>query len=288
MKANKGKLTASLAWMYSGMAIRMSQGLGLFRGRYPSHLPWWIRERCRRIVWADFIIDRLTSAFADRASLLKEYEVAQAPLPSTDAAWQAAQYDDINAPLGFNEHGGLITEGVTSSSIKSYSTQLISLSRVLGRILDHVAKLSSQEPTALSNKQFLLGGDADTADDVNSRDLADLDAQLFRWRSRVPAHLLPPPPHHAPSPTELNREVAFLWMYYATCVCTLHRPHAVKDLRKSNTASVSFEACRVAAVDATRAIEWLTSPSEGMFINGSPYQFVCVIQVSFAIMHFEI
>ncbi|TPX32845.1 hypothetical protein SmJEL517_g04121 [Synchytrium microbalum] len=292
---------SSLAWMYSGMAIRMSQGLGLFTARYPVHLPWWIRERCRRIAWADFIIDRLTSAFADRPSLLKEYEVAQVPLPSVEAAWEATQPNDPNPPAGFSEHGGLITEGIAPPNTKHTITQIISLSRVMGRILGHVGKQQAQTAATIASENnsnsnepltngkslsasssasapfFMLGGDADTADDINSRDLADLDAQLFRWRSRVPPHLLPPSPH-APLPQDLQWDVAFLWLYYATCVCTLHRPHAVKDLKTNTVSSVSFEACRVAAVDATRAIEWITSMQDGKFINGSPYQFVCVIQ----------
>ncbi|KAG0745903.1 hypothetical protein G6F57_007457 [Rhizopus arrhizus] len=78
-----GAMKAARAWLYSGMAFRMAQDLGLNRNCDHWNILPAERERRKRVFWCCFIVDRLTSAIYGRSSNFEEKD-CDAPFPSVD------------------------------------------------------------------------------------------------------------------------------------------------------------------------------------------------------------
>ncbi|KAI9317639.1 fungal-specific transcription factor domain-containing protein [Dichotomocladium elegans] len=78
-----GAMKGARAWLYSGMAFRMAQDLGLHRNCDHWNIPLEERERRKRVFWCCFIMDRLLGATYGRASLFEERD-CDVPFPTVD------------------------------------------------------------------------------------------------------------------------------------------------------------------------------------------------------------
>ncbi|KAG0192448.1 hypothetical protein DFQ28_009173 [Apophysomyces sp. BC1034] len=78
-----GAMKSARAWLYSGMAFRMAQDLGLHRNCDQWNISPEERERRKRVFWCCFMVDRLTSATYGRSSTFEERD-CDVPFPTVD------------------------------------------------------------------------------------------------------------------------------------------------------------------------------------------------------------
>ncbi|KAI9247321.1 fungal-specific transcription factor domain-containing protein [Sporodiniella umbellata] len=75
-----GALKTTRGWLYSGMAIRMSQNLGLHRNCDSWDISELEKEERKRVFYCCFVVDRLASAMHGRSPMIDERDY-DSPLP---------------------------------------------------------------------------------------------------------------------------------------------------------------------------------------------------------------
>ncbi|ORX91129.1 hypothetical protein K493DRAFT_304324 [Basidiobolus meristosporus CBS 931.73] len=191
-------------WLYSGMATRMAQEIGMNRVDEKAtdidvfqEFSWMEKETCRRIWWSLYALERIISIGTGRQTVIDENE-CEVILPSDDRAWelgseQASAMDSHYHPdPGSSSPGGL--------------AYLVTLTTIMGRVyqFQNRLKLSRGSPSSL-HAEFAI-----------------LDAALVSWNISLPTKFQFGPGD--PLPPGLNGRFA-VWirlMYYAALI-TLHR-----------------------------------------------------------------
>ncbi|ORY07858.1 hypothetical protein K493DRAFT_403602 [Basidiobolus meristosporus CBS 931.73] len=147
------------SWMYSGMAIRMAEDLGLHRDPdiWNIKLTTAEKETRKRTWWVCYLIDRFSSVCVGRPVSIDDQQF-DTPLPSlTD--------DDLLTPNGVSPRTGL--------SLRPFH-EVIKLHELIGRILSTMYIVRA--PLTSNYQKFRTS-------------LIDLDSQLNVWLNSLPADL---------------------------------------------------------------------------------------------------
>ncbi|KAI8379141.1 fungal-specific transcription factor domain-containing protein [Radiomyces spectabilis] len=184
-----GALKNIRGWLYSGLAFRMSQNLGLNRNCDSWHLSETEKEERKRVFYCCFVVDRLTCAMHGRAPMIDERDY-DTPYPMQN------DEDDLDR----------------SPRIMDNFHQLIKLCEILGEVLCNLYTVKSRKRLSIMA----------TPDSVISK----LDKMLNNWMAKLPQSVQYRPPNtrmaeHAPAPT---LELCQLHMLFYTTVILLHRP----------------------------------------------------------------
>ncbi|CAG8566488.1 3410_t:CDS:2 [Funneliformis mosseae] len=236
-----GKVTR--AWLWSGMAARMAQDLGMHRNNekwHPINLSREEREEQKRVFWACFVLDRIPSAHLGRPLAIDEKDV--------DAAHPSEEEDDEHESLPFKmEH---VTASSTSSPISSSCSlmgspassnnshqsakdpncqshavsrfnHLLKLCEIMGRVIQNVYAIRSTHVSM-------------TTDTV----LSILDSSLTSWFISLPPHLQYNPSSDNPS----DAPTLVLHIIYYSALILLHQPYSVGQQSSYNICSQAANA----------------------------------------------
>ncbi|KAI8375123.1 fungal-specific transcription factor domain-containing protein [Blakeslea trispora] len=215
-----GAMKAARAWLYSGMAFRMAQDLGLNRNcDHWSILPEE-RERRKRVFWCCYVVDRITSAVYGRSSNFEERD-CDVPFPSLD--------DD--EPIKAKGNSSRPPAGLLQVFI-----QTIKVCDILGHVLQSIyyanAKYHTTDPQHLDHI------------------LTSLNRQLSEWYNRLPESLQYHPPNtqngeKGPDPPSA---ICQLHLIYHTTMILLHRSFIPGPTQKQLPTSLpSYKLCESAA-----------------------------------------
>ncbi|CAG8688743.1 22108_t:CDS:2 [Gigaspora rosea] len=218
-----GRVTRS--WIYTGMAARMAQSLGLHRNNekcYPIVLSHGEKEEQRRVFWGCYVLDRIPSVHFGRPLAIDEKDV--------DAAHPSENGDDEYESLSFKmKHSENLVSSPPNSTNNDTSTQinkeskesikssssthiisrfncLIRLCEIMGRILQNVYAIRCNQTT------------------VNDSVISILESSLRTWFISLPSHL-----QYNPLDQNLdNLDVSTLSLHviYYESLMLLHRPFA--------------------------------------------------------------
>ncbi|KAG0168074.1 hypothetical protein DFQ30_005320 [Apophysomyces sp. BC1015] len=216
-----GVMKAARAWLYSGMAFRMAQDLGLNRNCELWDIPPCERQRRKRVFWCCFIVDRLTSAIFGRSSNFEERDIdTPFPLVEDDEEVKAGnEFDSIRPPV----------------KIIEAFIQLVKICDILGHVLKNIyyAKARYHGPSHHINHV-----------------LTTLNRQLTNWYNSLPPSLQYKLPNTqlgetGPDPPLL---ICQIHMIYYTTVILLHRPFIPGPTQSRLPMSLpSFKICISAA-----------------------------------------
>ncbi|KAI8888614.1 hypothetical protein K501DRAFT_18319 [Backusella circina FSU 941] len=153
-----GAMKSARAWLYSGMAFRMAQDLGLHRNCDHWNIPPDECERRKRVFWCCFIVDRLSSAMYGRATTFEPKD-CDVPFPSVDD-----------------------TEPIPDSNISILDTfiHLIRICDILGHVLKNIYYVRSLQN--MTQKQV-------------EQVLTTWNRKLHQWSSQLPESLNPNSSH---------------------------------------------------------------------------------------------
>ncbi|KAG0182766.1 hypothetical protein DFQ28_000006 [Apophysomyces sp. BC1034] len=184
-----GALKTIRGWLYSGMAFRMSQNLGLHRNCDDWELSAVEKEERKRAFYCCFVVDRMTCAMHGRSPMIDERDY-DTPYPS--------EHDDDDLD--------------SSPRIMENFHYLIKLCEILGDVLRDLYMVKSR-------KQLSMMTSPDSVISV-------LDKALNKWMAKLPPALQYRPPNtriaeQAPAPA---LQLCQLHMLFYTTLILLHRP----------------------------------------------------------------
>ncbi|KAI9483565.1 MAG: fungal-specific transcription factor domain-containing protein [Benjaminiella poitrasii] len=184
-----GALKTTRGWLYSGMAIRMSQNLGLHRDCDKWDLTPTEKEERKRVFYCCFVLDRLSCAMHGRSPIIDERDY-DAPYPSEH------DEDDVHRKPRIMEN----------------FHHLIKLCEILGDVLRELYMVKGR-------KQLSILASPDSIVSV-------LDKKLNKWISKLPPNLQYRPPNtrlneNASAP---SLELCQLHMLLYTTLILTHRP----------------------------------------------------------------
>ncbi|KAI9274313.1 fungal-specific transcription factor domain-containing protein [Phascolomyces articulosus] len=184
-----GALKPTRGWIYSGMAFRMAQNLGLHRNCDTWNLSEADKQDRKRAFFCCFVIDRLTCAMHGRAPMIDERDY-DTPYPTED------DEDDV-------ERKPRIMENFIA---------LIKLCEILGDVLRDLYMVKGRKQLSVMA----------TPDSV----ISTLDKALNQWMAKLPPNLRYRPPNtrlaeRAPAPA---LELCQVHMLFYTTLILLHRP----------------------------------------------------------------
>lgn len=186
-----GRMKSARAWLYSGMAFRMAQDLGLHRNCDHWNIPPDECERRKRVFWCCYVVDRLASAMYGRASTFEERD-CDVPFPSVDDDKPIYNEDATEPPV----------------SLLDTFTNLIKICDILGHVLRNIYYVRSLQNTGMRQ-----------ADSV----LTTWNKKLHQWYHQLPNSLQIKKDnnngHSMP-----HTAICQLHMIYHTTVILLHRP----------------------------------------------------------------
>ncbi|KAL0082258.1 Zn(2)-C6 fungal-specific transcription factor [Phycomyces blakesleeanus] len=219
-----GAMKPARAWLYSGMAFRMAQDLGLHRNCDHWDIPSEERERRKRVFWCCYILDRILSASYGRSATFEERD-CDVPLPTVD------DDDDEDEP----ETNPDSENAQPPVRIMIAFTHLISLCHILGDVLKNVYYAKSLYHASINHVEHIL---------------SSLNQRLDKWHDNLPFSIRydPSNPHNSAIPEFLSPIVGQLHMVYYTTVILLHRPFIPGQKQAVNIISFpSNEICLSAA-----------------------------------------
>ncbi|KAI8093360.1 fungal-specific transcription factor domain-containing protein [Halteromyces radiatus] len=184
-----GALKTSRGWLYSGMAFRMAQNLGLHRNCDNWNLTDVEKEERKRCFYSCFVVDRLSCAMHGRSPVLDERDY-DTPYP---------QYIDKDA----NGESLQITERFH---------QLVKLCELLGDVLRDLYMVRGRKQLSMMT----------CPDSV----VSNLDRGLNKWMARLPSTMQYKPPNtrlaeRKPAPA---LQLCQMHMLFYTTLILLHRP----------------------------------------------------------------
>ncbi|ORE10344.1 hypothetical protein BCV72DRAFT_268886, partial [Rhizopus microsporus var. microsporus] len=184
-----GALKTTRGWLYSGMAIRMSQNLGLHRNCDNWNLTSTEKEERKRAFYGCFIVDRLSCAMHGRSPMIDDRDY-DTPYPSEN------DQDDVNR----------------TPRIMENFHYLIKICEILGEVIRDLYMVKGRKHLSLMP----------TPDSIVSA----LDKKLNKWMAKLPPSLQYRPPNtrlneRAPAPTI---ELCQLHMLFYTTLILTHRP----------------------------------------------------------------
>ncbi|KNC98880.1 uncharacterized protein SPPG_09320 [Spizellomyces punctatus DAOM BR117] len=282
----------SAAWMYSGMAIRMAQELKLnvepdfeeaFAGG--SRMGWLEKETRRRLWWCCFVLDRYAGAAADRSMIINEKD-CKVYLPSSEISWESLDPSEIaknvsglptpdSYQIAVLTSTNAFTPGIPAQSPYGYFILLV---KIFGKIVEYSNLFKTAQRT---NTTPALTPDADYQ-------LSVLDASLRDWFGSLPEWMRVIGDSFVPELTSTNPpswHIAYLHIFYHTCVIVLHRPKmmvTLRDIRAKSgsaaaTSSPSFVVCLSSANEISAVLQKVmkTNPD---FLYFSPFVAYCIFQ----------
>ncbi|ORY07864.1 hypothetical protein K493DRAFT_295310 [Basidiobolus meristosporus CBS 931.73] len=212
------------SWMYSGMAIRMAEDLGLHRDPdiWNIKLTTAEKETRKRTWWVCYLIDRFSSVCVGRPVSIDDQQF-DTPLPSlTD--------DDLLTPNGVSPRTGL--------SLRPFH-EVIKLHKLIGRILSTMyivrAPLTSNSPKFRTS-------------------LMDLDSQLDVWLNSLPADLAYVPTNYGTGNPPKSPTLIYAHVWYHCALILLHRPFVLRTESSSTCQSSSALICIDAANSLTSIV----------------------------------
>ncbi|KAI8986988.1 fungal-specific transcription factor domain-containing protein [Pilobolus umbonatus] len=184
-----GALKTTRGWLYSGMAIRMSQNLGLHRNCDSWALTAVEKEERKRAFYCCFVVDRLSCAMHGRSPMIDERDY-DAPYPSEN------DEDDVNRIPRIMEN----------------FHYLIKICEILGDVLRELYMVKGRNHIA----------SMPSPDSI----VSTLDKKLNKWMSKLPSKLKYKPPNtrlneRAPAP---SLELCQMHMAFYTTLILTHRP----------------------------------------------------------------
>ncbi|KAG1404111.1 hypothetical protein G6F58_010245 [Rhizopus delemar] len=228
-----GALKNIRGWLYSGLAFRMCQNLGLNRNCDSWNLSDSEKEERKRVFYCSFVIDRLSCAMHGRAPMIDERDY-DTPYPS-----EVDEDDKQNKP-----------------TIMDNFHQLIKLCEILGDILCQLYMVKGRRHvSALASPDSVI---------------SKLDRALNSWMSKLPPSIqyLPPNTKMAEKSPPPKLEVCQTHMLFYTTLILLHRPFIPGPLQK-RTSSVfpSASICTFAANKILDIVECLMADGRLKNIN---------------------
>ncbi|KAI8097934.1 fungal-specific transcription factor domain-containing protein [Gilbertella persicaria] len=191
-----GIMKSARAWLYSGMAFRMAQDLGLHRNCDHWNIPPEECERRKRVFWCCYIVDRLSSAMYGRASTFEERD-CDVPFPSVD---DDALIEDDGEPDESKRPSASVR------LLESF-TNLIKICDILGHVLKNIYYVRSLQYAGIRQ-----------VDNV----LTTWNKKLRQWYDQLPDSLqIKKENNHQAMP---STTVCQLHMIYHTTMILLHRP----------------------------------------------------------------
>ncbi|KAI8372156.1 fungal-specific transcription factor domain-containing protein [Blakeslea trispora] len=188
-----GAMKSAKAWLYSGMAFRMAQDLGLHRNCDNWNISPEECERRKRVFWCCYIVDRLASAMYGRASTFEERD-CDVPFPSIDDDDEDPNLGDSKAPP-------------FSVSLLESFTNLIKICDILGHILKNIYYVRSLQCAGVRQVDAVL---------------TTWNKKLHQWYDQLPDSLqIKKDNKHQTLP---STAICQLHMIYHTTVILLHRP----------------------------------------------------------------
>ncbi|KAI9486731.1 MAG: fungal-specific transcription factor domain-containing protein [Benjaminiella poitrasii] len=188
-----GIMKSARAWLYSGMAFRMAQDLGLHRDCTHWNISPEEGERRRRVFWCCYVVDRLASAMYGRASTFEERD-CDTPFPSVDddnPIEDDTEIDDPNRPR-------------QTFHLLDAFTNLIKICDILGHVLKNIYYVRSLQYTGARQTDTVL---------------SSWNKKLHQWYDQLPDSLQIKKDSTLPSTA-----ICQLHMIYHTVVILLHRP----------------------------------------------------------------
>ncbi|KAI8093281.1 fungal-specific transcription factor domain-containing protein [Halteromyces radiatus] len=185
-----GALKSIRGWIYSGMAFRMSQNLGLHCNCDSWDLTHTEKEERKRVFYCCFVIDRLSSAMHGRSPVVDERD-CDAPYPQDN---DKCDLDKSGIKIMDNFHA------------------LIKLCDILGCVLRDVYSVRGRQQLKRMTSPDVL--------------VSKLDKALNNWMSKLPVSARYRPPNtriaeEAPAP---SLALCQIHMLYYTTLILLHRP----------------------------------------------------------------
>ncbi|KAI7905506.1 fungal-specific transcription factor domain-containing protein [Cokeromyces recurvatus] len=184
-----GALKTTRGWLYSGMAIRMSQNLGLHRDCDKWDLTATEKEERKRVFYCCFILDKLSCAMHGRSPMIDERDY-DTPYPSEN------DEDDIHRKPRIMEN----------------FYYLIKICEILEDVIRELYMVKGRKQLSMLS----------TPDSIVSA----LDKKINKWISKLPPNLQYRPPNtrlneRAPAP---SLELCQLHMLLYTTLILTHRP----------------------------------------------------------------
>ncbi|KAI9304853.1 fungal-specific transcription factor domain-containing protein [Cunninghamella echinulata] len=185
-----GALKSIRGWIYSGMAFRMSQNLGLHRNCDTWDLTQIEKEERKRVYYGCFVIDRLSCAMHGRSPIIDERD-CDAPYPQENDKCEV---------------------GCKTDKIMDHYHPLIKLCEILGDVLREVY-------TVKGRQQLKRMPSPDTV-------ISRLDKALNSWMAKLPmiAKYRPPNSRIAEEGPVPSLALCQIHMLYYTTLILLHRP----------------------------------------------------------------
>ncbi|KAI9276530.1 fungal-specific transcription factor domain-containing protein [Sporodiniella umbellata] len=220
-----GALKNIRGWLYSGLAFRMCQNLGLNRNCDSWNLSDEEKEERKRVFYCCFVIDRLSCAMHGRAPMIDERDF-DAPYPS-----QIDEDDEQNTP-----------------TIMDNFHQLIKLCEILGDVLCQLYMVKGRRHLSVLS----------SPDSVISK----IDRSLNSWMAKLPPSIQYRPPNTRTTeklpPPKL--EVCQTHMLFYTTLILLHRPFIPGPAQKMRTSVFpSASICTFAANKILDIVECLSA-----------------------------
>ncbi|KAG1451614.1 hypothetical protein G6F56_008042 [Rhizopus delemar] len=184
-----GALKTTRGWLYSGMAIRMSQNLGLHRNCDSWDITNDEKEERKRLFYSCFIIDRLSCAMHGRSPMIDDRDY-DTPYPTKSDEDDADRVPRVMENFHY----------------------LIKICEILGEVIRDLYMVKGRSHLSLMT----------TPDSM----VSSLDKKLNKWMAKLPHGLQYRPPNsrlneQAPAPT---LELCQLHMLFYTTLILTHRP----------------------------------------------------------------
>ncbi|KAI9305875.1 fungal-specific transcription factor domain-containing protein [Cunninghamella echinulata] len=187
---SNGALKTIRGWLYSGMAFRMAQNLGLHRNCDNWNLTDVEKEERKRCFYSCFVVDRLSCAMHGRSPVLDERDY--------DALYPS--YEDKDDGNG------------ESKNIMERFHQLIKLCELLGDVLRDLYMVRGRKQLSMMT----------CPDSV----VANLDRGLNKWMMKLPQSMQYRPPNTRLAETGKAPalQLCQMHMLFYTILILLHRP----------------------------------------------------------------
>ncbi|ORE15812.1 hypothetical protein BCV71DRAFT_244973 [Rhizopus microsporus] len=242
-----GALKNIRGWLYSGLAFRMCQNLGLNRNCDSWNLSDAEKEERKRVFYCSFVIDRLSCAMHGRAPMIDDRDY-DTPYPS-----EVDKDDEHNKP-----------------TIMDNFHQLIKLCEILGEVLCQLYMVKGRRHLATLA----------SPDSVISK----LDRALNNWMSKLPPSVQYKPPNTrmAERSTPPKLELCQTHMLFYTTLILLHRPF-IPGPNQRATPSVfpSASICTFAANKILDIVECLMADGRLKNINNYTLYFMFTAGIIF-------
>ncbi|CAG8450052.1 8975_t:CDS:2 [Scutellospora calospora] len=212
-----GKTTR--AWIYTGMAAKMTQCLGMHRNEKLRSvtLSHGEKEEQKRIFWACYVLERIPSVHFGRPLAINEKDI--------DAAYPSEEDDEYESlPFKMEQASSLfsINNNATTQTNEEYKEPkenqghvisrfncLIKLCEIIGRILQNVYTIKCNQSS------------------VNDSVISILESSLRTWFLTLPPHLqYTSLDQHSDN---LNVSTLSLHVLYYESLMLLHRPYAIEN-----------------------------------------------------------